>query len=612
MPQLGATPLDASRCAFRVWAPLADRVEVRILNASGRADDGDRFVPLAKEARGYHSGSCDEAPPGTLYLYRLDGQLERPDPASRHQPQGVHGPSAVVEPAFAWSDDTWAGLRRSELVFYELHVGTFTPEGTFDAIVPRLDALRELGVTAIELMPVAQFPGDRNWGYDGVYPFAAHASYGGVAGFRRLVDACHAREMAIALDVVYNHLGPEGNYLDCFGPYFTDRYHTPWGRAVNFDDAHSDEVRAFFIESALYWLREMHVDVLRIDAIHGIFDFSAHHILAELQEHVQAYAQRAGRRIQLIAESDLNDACVIRPRDAGGHALDAQWSDDFHHSVHTLLTSERSGYYDDFGELHHLVRAINEGFTYSGQYSKYRRRKHGNSAADLEPRRFVVCTQNHDQVGNRVHGDRLATMLDFEAQKVCAALLLLAPQIPLLFMGQEYGETTPFRYFVSHEDPDLVDAVRRGRKAEFAAFAWQGEPPDPDAEATFFSSRIDWSLREREPHRTLLDLHRELLQLRSSQARMREENRHAATASDAKTLLLRRWSSTGEIAALFHLRATTRSLQPTLTSGEWTLLLDTAATRWRGPGSRVPARLDWTAESSLELSPWSCIVLARV
>jgi maltooligosyltrehalose trehalohydrolase len=586
---------------------------VRLLGADGHPRDDDRVVPLAGGDRGEHFGVCEGVPPGTLYLYRLDGDVERPDPASRHQPRGVHGPSAVVDLAYAWTDAAWKGMALGDCVFYEIHVGTFTPEGTFEAIIPRLDALRDLGITALELMPVAQFPGRRNWGYDGVYPYAVQDSYGGPPGLQRLVDACHARGMLIALDVVYNHLGPEGNYLDNFGPYFTDRYRTPWGRAVNFDDTHCDEVRAFFVQNALSWVRDFHVDALRLDAIHGIFDFSARHVLAQLQDEVQEYAGAVGRRIHVIAESDLNDSRVVRAHEEGGYALDAQWSDDFHHAVHTLLTSECNGYYADFGELEHLVRAINAGFVYSGEYSQFRRRSHGNRSSDLPAQRFVVCTQNHDQIGNRVRGDRLAVSLDFEAQKLSAGLLLLMPHVPLLFMGQEYGDVAPFYYFVSHGDAALAEAVRRGRRDEFAAFDWGGEPPDPQQESTFDSSRIDWSRRDQEPHRTLLALHRELLQLRHTHAVLKGPSTHEAERGDSHALLvLRRRDSAGEIVALFLLQDGKCVARPALPTGPWHLLLDTAASRWRGPGSRVPETLHWTAESTLELSPWSCIVLERI
>jgi maltooligosyltrehalose trehalohydrolase len=406
--------------------------------------------------------------PGTRYFYRLDGNTERPDPASKFQPEGVHGPSQVIDPHFVWEELHWSGIPFSHYVLYELHVGTFTAQGTFDAIVPHLDELKDLGITSIEIMPVAQFPGDRNWGYDGVYPGAVQNSYGGPEGLKRLIDACHQRGLAVTLDVVYNHLGPEGNYLCDFGPYFTDRYHTPWGAAINFDGPDSDAVRRFFIENALSWVTEFRLDALRLDAVHGIFDFSALHFLQELAAAVHEQAERLNRRIYVIAESDLNDVRLVSSPELGGYGLDAQWNDDFHHALHTLLTGERTGYYEDFGRIQDLAKAFAEGFVYSGAYSPARRRRHGNTSKDLAADRFVVCAQNHDQVGNRLKGDRLSALVSFEGLKLAAAVVLLSPFIPLLFMGEEYGETAPFPYFVSHSDPDLIEVVRRGRRAEFA------------------------------------------------------------------------------------------------------------------------------------------------
>jgi maltooligosyltrehalose trehalohydrolase len=334
-------------------------------------------------------------------------------------------------------------------------VGAYTKKGTFESIIPHLDELKKLGITAIELMPVAQFPGTRNWGYDGVYPYAVQNSYGGPEGFKRLVNACHGRGLALVLDVVYNHLGPEGNYLWDFGPYFTDRYKALWGFSINFDGPHSDDVRHYFIQNALYWVTEFHVDALRVDAVHAILDFSAEPFLEELASAVHDEAKRLNRRVYLIAESALNDTRVIRSREFGGYGLDAQWNDDFHHALHTVLTGERMGYYRDFGRLQDLAKALLEGFVYSGEYSPYRRRRHGNSSRDIPAHRFVVFSQNHDQVGNRMRGERLSELVCFERTKLAAGVMTLSPFIPLLFMGEEYGETAPFQYFVSHSDPDL-------------------------------------------------------------------------------------------------------------------------------------------------------------
>ena len=388
-------------------------------------------------------------------------------------------------------------------------------KGTFEGIVPLLGYLKnDLGVTAIELMPVAQFPGNRNWGYDGTYLFAPQNSYGGPNGLKSLVKACHRTGLAVILDVVYNHLGPEGNYLGEYGPYFTDRYKTPWGPGLDFDGPGSDEVRQLIINNALYWVTEYHIDGLRIDAVHGIFDFSARHILDEIRESVHQQAKRMGRHMVVIAESDLNDVRVIDPPSKGGYGLDAQWNDDFHHCLHTILTGERNGYYQDFGDVNQFAKALREGFVYDGQYSPYRRRRHGSSSKHLPSSKFVVFSQNHDQVGNRLKGDRLSTLVSLEALQLAAGSVLLSPNIPLLFMGEEYGEEAPFLYFVSHSDEGTIDAVRRGRREEFDAFGWGMEIPDPQDETTFLGSKIDLGLRHNGRHRILFEFYKTLIWLR--------------------------------------------------------------------------------------------------
>jgi len=451
---------------------------------------------------------------GARYVFALPDGREFPDPVSRWQPDGVHGSSALVDHlAFAWSDEDWQGVPLEEYVLYELHVGAFTPEGTFDAASEKITYLKELGVTAVELMPVAQFPGARNWGYDGTYPYAVQQSYGGPAAMKRFVDSCHAEGLAVVLDVVYNHLGPEGNYSGMFGPYLTDRYHTPWGMAVNFDGPHSDNVRRFFIENALYWFEEFHLDALRLDAVHGIIDMSATHFLRELAQEV---GNRIHRKAYLIPESDLNDVKLVDSPEKGGHGLHVQWLDDYHHALHTLLTGERDGYYADFGDMDHLTKSLREGFVYSGQRSVFRQRRHGNSSAHIDPWRFVVFSQNHDQVGNRMTGDRLTASLNNAQLKLTAAMTILTPYLPLIFMGEEYAEPAPFQYFVSHGDEGLVKAVREGRKQEFAAFAWKGEPSDPQDEATFECSKLDHSLRHTGHYKELFEFYKELIALRKS------------------------------------------------------------------------------------------------
>ncbi len=604
---LGATYLGGGLSGFLVWAPLVSQVEVHILSPE------ERTVPLEKVSRGYHYGVAQGVEPGTRYVYSLDGNTERPDPASKFQPEGVHGPSQVIDPHFVWKELHWSGIPFSHYVIYELHVGTFTAQGTFDAIVPHLDELKDLGITAIELMPVAQFPGDRNWGYDGVYPFAVQKSYGGPDGLKRLIDACHQRGLAVLLDVVYNHLGPEGNYLNDFGPYFTDRYRTPWGSAINFDGPDSDEVRRFFIENALSWVTEFRVDALRLDAVHGIFDFSALHFLQELGEAVHEQAERLNRRICVIAESDLNDVRLIRSPELGGYGLDAQWNDDFHHALHTLLTGERTGYYGDFGRLQDLAKAFAEGFVYSGAHSPVRRRRHGNTSKDLAAHRFVVCAQNHDQVGNRLKGDRLSVLISFEGLKLAAAVVLLSPFIPLLFMGEEYGETAPFPYFVSHSDPDLIEMVRRGRRAEFVYVQGSDEPPDPQEEATWQSASLDHSLRHQGEHRILYELYKELLKLRNETragARLSKDRLEVVCLEKESTLVVRRWGREAQFAAIFHFGDTAVSVNVPLPPGRWLKRLASGEARWHGPGPDLPAVLDSDGQVSVTLTNHAFLILS--
>jgi len=568
---------------FRVWAPLASIMAVRHVSGSGRT------VELTPEGCGYFSGLVPDIGEGDCYTYLLDGTIERPDPASRCQPQGVHGPSQILAPSHVWTDGGWQGMGLEDYIIYELHVGTFSPEGTFAGVEQRLDYLCELGITAVELMPVTQFPGDRNWGYDSVYPYAVQTSYGGAEGLKNLVDACHRRGFAIVLDVMYNHLGPEGNYLHAFGPYFTDHYRTPWGDAINFDGPGSEGVRDYFVGNALFWINEYHIDALRLDAVHSFFDLSARHILNELSEAVHQSATMLGRMVYIIAESDLNDSRLIRPRKEGGYALDAQWNDEFHHVLHTLLTGEQHGYYEDFGIFEQLLTAFREGFVYAGDYSRYRQRRHGNDASDIDPLRFVVYSQNHDQVGNRKDGDRLPQHLDLEALKLIAGTVLLSPFLPLLFMGEEYGETAPFQYFVSHGDAALIEAVRHGRKEEFISFGWTGEAPDPQSEATFQRSRINIEIRKQGRHALLYSFYRRLIVLRKNNSCLRTVNRQACTvtqAGDAPVLLLARKNDHYRSLCILNF-ATTPITVNLPGSYDWEVLLDSSESEWGGLGPGV-------------------------
>jgi maltooligosyltrehalose trehalohydrolase len=589
--KLGAALDKDGACRFTVWAPFRKSVTVRILSA------GDRLVPMERDERGYWQADVMNAGAGTRYLFRLDGETERPDPASHFQPENVHGPSAVVDhAAFAWGDGSWKGIPLSSMVMYELHVGTFTHDGTFDAATARLDDLSDLGITAIELMPVAQCPGSRNWGYDGVYPYAVQNSYGGPDGLKRLVNACHGKGIAVILDVVYNHIGPEGNYLWDFGPYFTDKYRTPWGQAINFDGPSSDDVRKYFIGNALHWVREYHIDALRIDAIHGIFDFSAKHVLQELGEAVHLEAEALGRSVQVIPESDLNDVRVISPTEIGGYGLDAQWNDDFHHAVHTLITGELKGYYEDFGRVEQMGTALREGFIYSGQYSRFRIRRHGNVSKERPAHQFVVFSQNHDQVGNRMLGERMSKIASFEALKLAAGLVLLSPALPLLFMGEEYGEDAPFLYFVSHGDKDLIEAVRKGRNEEFKHFSWVGEPPDPQSEETFHTSKLDWRKRAQGHHHVLLGFYQQLIRLRREMPALSELDRSRLEVSvipEATVITMRRWDgfNASHVYALFNFERNDVNIGVAMPEGTWSRAIDSSDSLWNGPGSLLPERI---------------------
>lgn len=599
---IGATLMDG-RVGFRVWAPTATSVEVELVDA------GMLKIPLQRDGHYFHG--LIPAAAGDRYWYVLDSILRRSDPASRSQPDGVHGPSQVIDPAFAWSDSKWPGIPLDEYIIYELHVGTFTPQGTFDGVISRLDYLCELGITAVELMPVAQFPGERNWGYDGVYLFAPQNSYGGPDGLKRLVDACHSRGVSVILDVVYNHLGPEGNYLHSFGTYFTDRYHTPWGDAVNFDGPDSDPVRHYFISNALYWITEYHIDALRLDAIHGIYDFSALHILREMAEAVHLQGEALGRQAHVIAESDQNDVRVITNPESGGYGLDAQWNDDFHHALHALLTGERAGYYGDFGQFSDLVKAFKEGFVLSGEYSSFRRRRHGSSTVHHPPRQLVAFSQNHDQVGNRMAGERPGEHLSVQQLMLAAATVLLSPYVPLLFMGEEYAESAPFPYFVSHGDAELVEAVRQGRLEEFAASALQGSPPDPQSETTFHSAKLDQEQRHQGGQRVIFDFYCELIRLRKEcapLARLSRENMQVVACDEERVLTVIRSADGEQVMCLFNFSDQSRVIRPPLTNCTLRILLDSSDTSVQGSCVAVDTTFSGTFPT---LAPFGVIVFRK-
>jgi maltooligosyltrehalose trehalohydrolase len=585
----GINYLENGKYEFNLWAPFLSKVALKIVSPE------EKVIPMEKDNEGYWKTTIAGITSATKYFYLLDDEKARPDPASHFQPEGVHGPSQVIDhDLFRWEDSKWNGIPISAMIIYELHTGTFTPEGTFETIIPRLDELKDMGINVLEIMPIAQFPGERNWGYDGVYSFAVQNSYGGPTGFKWLVNECHKRGIAVILDVVYNHLGPEGNYLWDYGHYFTKKYRTPWGDAINFDGAHSNEVRNYFIENALHWFKNYHIDALRLDAIHGISDMSAKPFLSELAEKVEEFSKATGKTCNLIAESDLNDSKVTRSREFGGYGIDAQWCDDFHHALHTLLTGEKQGYYSDFEGVKHLVKTMREGFVYSGEYSQFRRKNHGNSSKDVPATQFVAFSQNHDQIGNRMRGERLSTLVSFESLKLAAGTVLFSPYIPLLFMGEEYGEDSPFLYFVSHSDPTLIEAVRQGRKKEFSEFKWQGEPPDPQSAETFLKSKINWEKRKQGHHKVLLGFYQQLIWLRKTipaLSNLDKKNLFVESREGEGIMFIMRWKDSSQVMIIFNFNYADVKCIPPISHQIWNKAIDSSEQIWNGPGSLLSYEL---------------------
>lgn len=605
--KIGSNYLGDGRCEFTVWAPYRKEVAVEIISPE------ERLIPMEQDEEGYWKVTAEGIKPETLYFYQLDGSLERPDPASHFQPEGVHGPSQVVDHhRMKWADAGWSGIPLEEMIIYELHVGTFTPEGTFEGIIPRLKELQELGVNAIEIMPIAQFPGNRNWGYDGAYLYGVQNSYGGPEALKHLVDACHQQGIAVILDVVYNHFGPEGNYIGDYGPYYTATYRTPWGNAINFDNVRSDGVRNFFIENALYWFENYHIDALRLDAVHAIYDLGAKHILYDLSERVDTLCEKLGKKLYLIAESDLNDVRIIRDRSLGGHGIDAQWSDDFHHVLHALVTGENAGYYQDFGKGEQLAKAYKETFVYSWNFSQHRQRYHGNDASEFPGHKFVVCIQNHDQVGNRMLGERLTHLVSFDALKLAAGAMLLSPNIPMLFMGEEYGEESPFLYFVSHTDQNLVEAVRTGRREEFKDFHLEGEFQDPFSYVTFFKSKLKWQRRQEGKHKVLWDLYQHLIQLRRTLPALKKldkQNLEACCNDTGKVVQVRRWTEDNQVFFVLNFSEKEVTFKPVAPSGNWNKILSSADDKWMGSGCLLPEKL--ADEQELTIRPQSFALFSQ-
>jgi maltooligosyltrehalose trehalohydrolase len=542
---IGVNFTETEEAEIVVWSPLAGSVDVITR---------EKRIALTN-VQGYWKTITRELIPGTKYRISIDKREPLPDPASLSQPDDVHGPSAAFDlNKFRWSDSSWKNIPQQDYIIYELHTGTFTQQHNFDGIASKLDYLLDLGITAIEIMPVGQFPGSRNWGYDGVYPFAVQHSYGGAERFQSLVNACHEKGIAVILDVIYNHIGPDGNYLPQFAPYFTDKYHTPWGKALNFDDAWCDGVREYFIENVLMWFRDFHVDALRMDAVHAIKDFSPVHIIKEISEHVDALGQQTGNEYYLITETDLNDPVFINPKNKCGYGADAQWIDEFHHALRVASGQIPEGYYSDFNGIVHLAKSYNDAYVYDGQYSAHRKKYFGRKTGN-PGQQFIVFSQNHDQTGNRMLGERTSALLNAEMCKLMAAAVMVSPYLPMLFMGEEWAEPHPFLYFISHSDEELAAIVNKGRKEEFSYFNWQGEPPDPRLRKTFTDSMLQWELLKEESHKSMRDYYRKLIALRKTNPALRKTDRNRTKAEVDETsriLRLRRWSEEQQLECVMN------------------------------------------------------------
>ncbi|TDE14482.1 malto-oligosyltrehalose trehalohydrolase [Dyadobacter psychrotolerans] len=562
-----------------LWAPKADLVEIFLLKDDSR-------IPLQKKKYGYWSLETNAIEPGDEYLFILNEKDRFPDPASLAQPSGVHGASEAIDiKSYKWTDIEWKNIPLKDYITYEVHVGTFTDEGTFAAMIEKLDYLADLGITAVEIMPVAQFSGERNWGYDGVFPFSVQNSYGGAHGLQQLVDACHNKGLAVILDVVYNHIGPEGNHLENFAPYFTDKYNTPWGNAINFDDAWCDGVREYFSDNAMMWFRDFHIDALRMDAIHAIKDFGPVHILQEIKQDTDMLAQQTGRSHHLIVELDLNDTRFINPSDKGGFGMDAQWIDEFHHALRVSSGQPKTGYYSDFDAITSLAKSYEDAYVYDGAYSDHRKKKFGMKASENTGQQFVVFSQNHDHVGNRMLGERTSQLISAEMQKLLAGAVMASPYLPMLFMGEEYGETNPFQYFVSHTDPELAEAVRKGRKKEFEAFHVEGEAPDPMAEETFTNSKLQWDLINKEPHETMLGYYKKLISIRKEQPALSVLNRKdLSVESDEKqqTIILHRQYKMQEVICFMNFSNEPREVTASIYAPVWFKLIASSDIQWGG------------------------------
>ncbi|THU32972.1 malto-oligosyltrehalose trehalohydrolase [Niastella caeni] len=611
---LHGTEKNNNTTTFSVWAPLCNRMVLHLVHPH------DKEMEMTKHEEGYWKISIDDLPDNATYFFKPDGEKDYPDPASQFQPQGVHGHSQVVNhQLFAWTDQQWKSIPLQNMILYELHVGTFTKEGTFEAIISRLHDLKETGINAIELMPVSQFAGNRNWGYDGAYPYAVQNTYGGPEGLKKLVDACHREGIAVILDVVYNHLGPEGCYFSSFGPYTTNKYNTPWGKALNFDDAWSDGVREYFSNNPLYWFEHFHIDGLRCDAIHFVFDNGAVNFWEYTHQKVKALEEKLGRPFLLIAESDLNSPKVVQPPELGGYGFDGQWLDDFHHALYVLLDEKGKERYYDFGTMKQLAKAFTDGFVHSGEWVQFRKKHFGVSSKGVPGNKFIAHNQNHDQIGNRVQGERLSMLVDVEKLQLAAAALLLSPYVPLLFMGEEYGEDVPFYFFVSHTDKELVEAVKEGRKKEFASFLNEGEIfPDPQAEKTFMKCKLQWHKRHEGKYKMLLNWHKELIRLRNSHSIFQYTDKKYISAEvfGGKGLAIHRRSENAahHLICLFNLSE--KELHYHLPSSQpaWHLLLHSKQPQWQyqHTSENYKPVLQMNGNEKVQLPPYCVVAYASM
>lgn len=602
---LGINFMQGGLAHALVWAPFAEQVTLHN-ETSGIA------LQMQKDVLGYWSLQTDRITKGDIYRFSLDNGERLPDPASLSQPMGVHGPSQAIDlHDFKWTDQHWRNYDFGNYIIYELHTGTFSNEGNFKGIAEQLDHLKQLGINAIELMPVAQFPGKKNWGYDGVFPFAVQESYGGAAALQKLVNTCHNKGFAVILDVVYNHLGPEGNYINEYGPYFTDKYKTPWGKAINFDDAYCDPVRRFFIENALMWLRDFHIDALRLDAVHAIRDFGPVHFIKELNDVVQLYSSATASKKYIIAETDLNDNRFIKSEDEGGYGVRAQWCDEFHHALRVSVGQEQHGYYADFNGLSDLAKSLKDAYVFTGQYSYHRHRNFGTTTIGISGDHFVVFAQNHDQVGNRMLGERISQLVSFDMQKLIAAVVLTAPFVPLLFMGEEWGASTPFQYFVDHSDQELLEAIDKGRKEEFEQFQREDATIVAHADTTFLDSKLKWEEIAQQSHNTMLAYYKELIRLRKTHQALKHYDRSfvEVLCEESKgVIIMERSYKEQHIYCIYNFSSDPHEIKLDRDVFPLHVLLSSSDKKW---GSRQDSYLVYDHQSIILIQPESVIILAN-